>query len=115
MFKSGQFVSSRRIFGKSSLISVVTISLSLLLSGCGGGAEKRQSSEGRLPSALQPRTTIVLSEAGETLADVAHRTGFSLTLLESLNPERVGQRLSRGIELRCPVGQPGIRNVESRP
>ncbi len=103
------FSLGKRIASSSNCAILVS---ALVMGGCAGGGEAKR---GEMPATLQPQTTVVLSEAGETLADVSHRTGFALAVLESLNPGRVGQKLPAGVGLRCPVGQPGIRNVETRP
>lgn len=95
---------------------VMVLSFMLILClGCSGTSERRGTA-GQQGSVipLHPQTTLVTSFKGETLDDIAHRTGFAISVLERLNPSLAGVRLSRGVEVRCPVGQPGIRRVEKR-
>ena len=93
----------------------LTLGFMLMCVGCSGPGKTSGSGFQREPvKTLEPQTTTVLSLVGESLGDISHRTGFSLSVLESLNPSLAGVRLSAGVEVRCPVGQPGIRRVEGR-
>ncbi|MGB1772560.1 MAG: hypothetical protein ACPHP7_10045 [Planctomycetota bacterium] len=108
--------SSIEFSGRGPGIGLILGVLLILCAGCSGSSPTRGAENPRgslIP--LQPRTTKVMSLRGETLADVAHRTGFEISVLEGLNPSLVDVRLSTGVEIRCPVGQPGIRRVEQRP
>gem|GEM_PF-4791484 len=111
----GSPASSFEVGGRSSGVGLILWISLILCVGCSGTSPKRDAgnSQGSVIP-LQPRTTTVTSLRGETLDDVAHRTGFSISVLEGLNPSLVDVRLSTGIEVRCPVGQPGIRRVEQR-
>ena len=107
---------SLKVGGRSSGVGLILWISLILCVGCSGSSPKRdaENSQGSVIP-LQPRTTKVISLRGETLEDVAHRTGFAISVLEGLNPSLVDVRLSKGVDVRCPVGQPGIRRVEQRP
>ncbi|NCG56866.1 MAG: hypothetical protein GWP35_08165 [Proteobacteria bacterium] len=85
--------------------------LCLFWAGCGGGDQSPLRQDP--PEILKPQTRIVFSRPGESLEQVAHRIGFQLAVLENLNPELQEIELNSGTQVRCPIGQPGVRKVEN--
>lgn len=98
-----------RAFSARVILALVLIWVS---GGCGNSAQPRNREDLKT---FHPRTTVVITLPGETLADVSHRTGFALAILEGLNPKVGAGKMPAGLRLRCPVGQPDIRRVEKYP
>ena len=95
-------------FDVNLLLGVI---LCLFQAGCSGGDQLSLRKDS--PEILKPQSRIVFSRPGESLEQVAHRTGFQLAVLENLNPELQEIELNSGTHVRCPIGQPGVRKVEN--